>query len=63
MELANEATFSELEMDAYRKVMDEIEHARQYGEDKLNEGLAKAHKSGLAEWHKSGVLEMVNARC
>ncbi len=53
MELANQASFTELAMEAYRKVMDEIEQLRQYGEDKFNEGRAK----GLAEWHKFGVLE------
>ncbi len=31
VELANEATFSTLEMEAYRKVMDEIQQARDYG--------------------------------
>lgn len=53
MELANQASFTELEIEAYHKVMDEIEQARQYGEDKLNEGLAK----GLVEGHKSGLLD------
>jgi predicted transposase/invertase (TIGR01784 family) len=53
MELANEASFSELELEAYRKVMDEIQQAREYGDAKWEEG----HKSGIAEGHKSGVAE------
>ena len=65
VELANQATFSLLEMEAYRKVMDEIQQARDYGETKraegrksgLMEGLAEGHKSGLAEGHKSGLAE------
>jgi hypothetical protein len=40
MELANEASFTELELGAYRKVMDEIQQAREYGESKWAEGVA-----------------------
>lgn len=53
MELANEASFTELELEAYRKVMDEIQQAREYGEAKWEDG----RKSGLAEGHKSGLAE------
>lgn len=67
VELANEATFSLLELEAYRKVMDEIQQAREYGEAKLAAGLeagraqghAAGHKAGLAEGHKSGLAEGV----
>jgi hypothetical protein len=49
------------ELEAYRKVMDEIQQARDYGETKKAEGhksgLAEGHKSGLAEGHKSGMLD------
>ena len=38
LELANEATFSQAELDAYRKVMDEIQQAREFGEVKWKEG-------------------------
>ena len=41
LELANEATFSAGEHDAYRKVRDEIEQARQLAEDSEEKGLAK----------------------
>jgi predicted transposase/invertase (TIGR01784 family) len=57
LELANKATFSQADLDAYQKVMDEIEQAREYGEVKWAEGLAEGHKSGLAEGHKSGLAE------
>lgn len=53
VELANEATFSKLELEAYRKVMDEIQQAREYGDAQRAEGLAE----GLAEGHKSGLAE------
>ncbi|MFO0760537.1 MAG: Rpn family recombination-promoting nuclease/putative transposase [Byssovorax sp.] len=42
LELANEATFTQAERDAYQKVMDEIQQAREYGEVKLTEGAIKA---------------------
>ena len=38
LELANEATFTQAELDAYRKVMDEIQQAREYGEVRWAEG-------------------------
>jgi flagellar biosynthesis/type III secretory pathway protein FliH len=53
VELANEATFTKLELEAYRKVMDEIQQAREYGAaqraEGREEGLVDGHKSGLAE--------------
>ncbi len=61
VELANEATFTQLELEAYRKVMDEIQQARDYGEAQRIEGLAKGlaegHKLGQAEGHKLGRAE------
>lgn len=62
MELANEQSFSALELEAYRKVMDEIQQARDYGETKLAEGEAKGHKSGLAEGKSSALLTILHAR-
>ncbi len=53
VELANEATFTKLELEAYRKVMDEIQQAREYGDAQRAEG----HEAGLAEGHKSGLAE------
>jgi hypothetical protein len=55
--LANEATFTQAERDAYEKVMAEIQQAREYGEAKEAAGFAKGHESGLAEGHKSGVVQ------
>jgi predicted transposase/invertase (TIGR01784 family) len=57
LELAKEASFSQTELEAYRKVMDEIQQARDYGETKHAEGLAAGHKAGVAEGHKAGVAE------
>lgn len=61
VELANEATFTKLELEAYRKVMDEIQQAREYGDAKRAEGhaagLVAGHKSGIAEGHKSGLAD------
>lgn len=41
LELANKATFSQAELDAYQKVMNEIQQAHEYGEVKWAEGLAE----------------------
>ena len=38
MELANQANFTQAELDAYQKAMDEIQQAREYGEAKWAEG-------------------------
>lgn len=46
MELANQATFTDLELEAYRKVMDEIQQAREYGEEKRAEGRAEGELKG-----------------
>ena len=48
MELANEATFTVLELDAYRKVMDEIQQAREYGDAQRAKGKAEALLAVLA---------------
>jgi hypothetical protein len=53
LELANKATFTQEELDAYQKVIDEIQQVRELAEAKWAEG----HKSGLAEGHKSGLAE------
>ncbi len=47
--LANAATFSLTELDAYRKVMDEIQQAREYGEAKRVEGKLEGKAEGKAE--------------
>ncbi len=56
--LANEATFSQTEMEAYRKVMDEIQQAREYGEMKEAEGFAKGETAAKA----AAVLAILSAR-
>ena len=48
VELANEATFTQLEFDAYRKVMDEIQQAREYGAAQWAEGKAEGETVALA---------------
>jgi len=48
VELANEATFTQAELDAYRKVMDEIQQAREYGAAQRAEGMAEGETAGLA---------------
>jgi flagellar biosynthesis/type III secretory pathway protein FliH len=57
MELAKEASFSVGELEAYHKVLDEIQQAREYGEEKEAAGLAKGLEKGLVEGHKSGLAE------
>ena len=57
MELAKEWKFSDLEMEAYRKVMDEIWQARQLVEDKLAQGLALGREQGLAQGLAQGRVE------
>jgi predicted transposase/invertase (TIGR01784 family) len=57
MELANQATFTDLELEAYRKVMDEIQQAREYGEEKHAKGRAEGHAEGRAEGRTEGELK------
>ncbi|MBI3947916.1 MAG: Rpn family recombination-promoting nuclease/putative transposase [Armatimonadetes bacterium] len=58
VQLANEATFSRLEMEAYRKVMDEIQQARDYGAAREARGRAE----GRAEARAEAVLAVLAAR-
>lgn len=62
MELANEQSFSAVELEAYHKVLDEIQQARDYGETKLAEGEARGHKAGLVEGKGSALLTILGAR-
>jgi len=55
VELANEATFTSLELDAYQRVMDEIQQAREYGEAKearVKPG-ARSRPKLRRSWHSS----------
>jgi hypothetical protein len=54
VELANEATFTQAELDAYRKVMDEIQQAREYG--------AAQRAEGKAEGKAEAVLAVLETR-
>jgi hypothetical protein len=48
VEPANQATFTELEMEAYREVMDETQQARDYGEAQHAKGVAEGEARGKA---------------
>ena len=65
-ELANEATFSQLELDAYRKVMDEIQQAREYGDAREARGETRGETRGEARGEARGkaaaVLAVLEAR-
>jgi len=58
VELANQATFTPSELEAYRKVMDEIQQAREYGEAKEAEGFAR----GVAKGKAAAILAVLGAR-
>jgi hypothetical protein len=58
VELANEATFTQAELDAYRKVMDEIQQARDYGAAQRAEGRAEGETAGQAR----AILALLAAR-
>jgi hypothetical protein len=65
LQLANKATFTQPELDAYQKVKDEIEQVRDLAEAKLAEGEAvgfsKGHVSGKAEGKAEGKVEAILA--
>ncbi|NOT63531.1 MAG: Rpn family recombination-promoting nuclease/putative transposase [Acidobacteria bacterium] len=60
--LANAATFSATELEAYRKVMDEIQQAREYGEAKEAKGYAQGETAGLTAAKTAAVLAILAAR-
>jgi hypothetical protein len=61
LELANEATFTRAEFEAYRKVMDEIQQTREYGAAQRAEGFAVGFAKGLAA-KAAVVLAVLSAR-
>jgi hypothetical protein len=61
LELANEATFSQAELDAYRKVMDEIQQAREFGEVKWREGETAGVAKGKVDAKIEAVLAIITA--
>ena len=65
LELANKATFTQDELDAYRKVIDEIQQVQELADAKWAEGkaqgLVEGHKSGLAEGEFTGKIAAILA--
>jgi len=59
LELANQATFTQTELDAYRKVFDEIQQVRDLAEAKWAEGKAEGLAEGLAEGEVKAKREAV----
>jgi len=57
LELANEATFSDAELDAYRKARDEVQQMIQYGKD----GEAKGEARGVVKGIEAGRLQQARA--
>jgi predicted transposase/invertase (TIGR01784 family) len=62
VELANEATFTQLELDAYRKVMDEIQQAREYGDARWAQGKAEGEAKGQTQGKAEAILMVLAAR-
>ncbi|MEZ4297614.1 MAG: Rpn family recombination-promoting nuclease/putative transposase [Polyangiaceae bacterium] len=66
LELANKATFTQEELDAYQKVTDEIQQVRELAEAKLAEGEARGRAEGEArgrsEGKRVGLLAVLAAR-
>lgn len=58
VELANQSTFTPPELEAYRKVMDEIQQARDYGAEQRAEGLVEGEAIGKAK----SILAVLAAR-
>lgn len=56
VELASEAGFTSLELDAYRKVMDEIQQARDYGDARHAEGRSEGRAEGRSEGFVEGEI-------
>ena len=57
VELANEATFTQGELDAYRKVVDEIQQAIEYGDARETIGIAKGEAIGIAKGETIGIAK------
>jgi predicted transposase/invertase (TIGR01784 family) len=66
LELANEATFTEAELDAYRKARDEVQQMIQYGNDKEAQGRARgelaAKRDALYKIVKARAFSLDDAR-
>jgi hypothetical protein len=62
LELANQANFTQGELDAYEKAMAEIEQAREYGEEKEAQGFARGKTAGVTETMAASILAVLAAR-
>jgi hypothetical protein len=61
--LANEASFSAQEIEAYRRVFDEIDQARLLARDAERRGRAEGHAEGHAEGRASALREAIVDLC
>jgi hypothetical protein len=62
VELANEATFTAAELDAYRRVMDEIQQARDLADAAEARGRAEGKTEGKSEAKAEAILAFLAAR-
>ena len=62
LELASEATFTRSELDAYRKVTEEIQQARDYGAGQRAEGKAEGKAEAKAEGKAEAIVAILTAR-
>jgi len=62
LELANKATFTQLELDAYRKVIDEIQQAEELAEVRWAKGEAKGLFKGIVKGKAEALLAVLAAR-
>jgi hypothetical protein len=62
LELANEATFSETELDAYRKARDEVQQMIQYGKDGEAKGEARGEARGRLQHAREALLRYIARR-
>lgn len=58
--LAEEATFTLAESEAYRRASDEIEQARQLAEDSLRRGLREGEEKGLDKGRREAIFDLAD---
>jgi len=62
LDLANQANFTQLQLEAYRRSMDEIQQLRDYGAQKRAEGFAQGVAERLAQGVAEGLAQSVVER-
>ena len=62
LELADKATFTQEELDAYQKVIDEIQQVRDLAEAKWAEGRAEGETAGSIKTMAAAILAVLHAR-